>query len=570
MNSSARRNLRQRPICDSGLLLLLAAVVASQFSSRSLANDSIKLNDVSSAINIDFQHTDGSTGEHYIVETLASGIALFDFDNDGDDDVYLLNGNSLPNTAGTTSSNRLYRNDGSLTFTDVTIQSGLGDTGYALGVACADYDHDGDQDLYVTNFGHDSFYENNGDGSFRDISERLSSIIGGKLGAGVCFLDADNDGNLDLYVANYVNFTFDNHQLDIRQGISTYPGPDSFTPAPDSLLRSNGNGTFTDISRDSGINALVGAGMGCISADFDEDGDMDIFVCNDSMENAYLENDGAGKFQESALLAGLAYDATGESQGSMGADCADLNNDGRLDIYQTSFEGQLATLYSNFGAGVFEGTTRRSGAGAGTYSKVTWGLSAADFDLDADKDLFVACGHIFDNVQSVGSASPFKQSNVLLRNDRDKFTEVPASVEGKSPGYSSRGCATSDLDHDGDIDVIVLNTRERISLLRNDSSTPNHWIQLTLVGRSSNRDAVGAVARVTAGGVTQTAAVHSGRGYQSHFGTRLHFGLASANMIDRIEVRWPAGELQVINSVRSNQMILIQEGVNDYTRVGQR
>jgi enediyne biosynthesis protein E4 len=554
------------PLGASEARRFVVALVVLVFAAPLTARESIQLKDITAKTQIHFQHSDGSSGEHYIVETLTTGIALFDYDNDGDVDVYLPSGSPLPNAAELSLKNRLFRNDGELRFTDVTEQSGLGDTGYSVGVAVADCDNDGDQDIYLSNFGPNSFYQNNGDGTFEEKSDEMAISLGNKVSAGVCFLDIENDGDLDLYVANYVDFTYQNHQLDIRQGISIYPGPDSFSPVPDNLLLNNGDGSFTDISKESGINRMVGAGMGCIAADFDQDSDVDLFVCNDSMENAYLENDGSGKFEEAGLLAGLAYDSTGESQGSMGADCADFDNDGWLDIYQTSFEGQLATLYANLGNNLFEDVTRRTSAGVGTSARVTWGVGFADFDLDRDKDIFIACGHIFDNLQELGDSSSFHQTNLLLENNRGKFSDVSAtSGDGMLLSFSSRGCALGDIDNDGDVDVVVLNTRKPASFLRNDSRTTNHWLQLDLRGTVSNRDAVGTRVQVTTAGVTQTAEVHSGRGYQSHFGTRLHFGLGGHERVDRVKIIWSSGESQTIENISADRTIMVLERNSQHT-----
>ncbi|MHC4517449.1 MAG: FG-GAP repeat domain-containing protein, partial [Planctomycetota bacterium] len=360
-----------------------------------LGAHAIVLTDVTSQTGIAFVHTDGSSGERYIVETVTAGLALFDYDNDADTDIYFLNGAPLKGTTVKDAPrNALYRNDGNWTFTDVSQQAGVDDPGYGLGVAAADYDNDGDRDLYINNYGPNVLYRNNGDGTFTDVTRQARVANGHKVGAGACFLDIDADGDLDLYVANYVNFTYDNHQIARFNGFPAYVGPLNYEGTPDTLYRNNGNGTFTDISAASGIAAHPGTGMGMVCADYDNDGDTDVFVGNDVAGNSVFENDGSGHFEEVGLLTGLAYDLAGRAQGTMGVDCGDYNNDGLLDFHVTSYQQDWATLYRNLGDGMFEDVTRTTKAGGQTYVHVTWGNGLADFDNDGDLDIFIACGHL--------------------------------------------------------------------------------------------------------------------------------------------------------------------------------
>ncbi|UCE48116.1 MAG: VCBS repeat-containing protein, partial [Phycisphaerales bacterium] len=364
------------------------------------AASSIVLRDVTGKTGITFRHTDGSSGQRYIMETVSAGLALFDYDGDGDIDIYFLNGAPLKGSKfKKPPENALYRNEGKWKFTDVTEQARVGDTGYGLGVAVGDYDNDGDPDIYVNNHGPNVLYRNNGDGTFTDITKQGGVANGSKVGAGACFLDSDKDGDLDLYVSNYLDFSYGKHVPVMQRGFPVYATPRYFLPLPDNLYRNNGDGTFTDISKSSGVGQHAGWGMGIVCADYDGDDDTDILIGNDVAENFLFRNDGTGRFDEVGLQAGVAYDLHGDQQGSMGVDCGDYDNDGLLDFYVTSYELQLATLYRNLGEGMFEDVTMLTGAGAGTLPHVTWGNSFVDFDNDGDRDIFVACGHLQDNVE---------------------------------------------------------------------------------------------------------------------------------------------------------------------------
>jgi len=554
-----------------GICIAVVCTMPTGFGSRALAAEAadtvgrvpIILRDVTEQTGIAFRHTDGSSGRRYIVETISAGMATFDYNGDGRIDVYFLNGAPLKGAKDTTTPrNALYRNDGNWKFTDVTEEVGLGDTGYGLGVAVGDYNNDGHPDLYVNNFVPNVLYHNNGNGTFSDGTKQAGVDNGDKVGAGVCFLDVDKDGDLDLYVANYVNFTYENHRTARFNGYPAYVGPMDFLPTPDTLYRNNGNGTFSDVSENSGIAAHKGTGMGMVCADYDNDGDTDIVVGNDVLGNFVFENDGTGKFEEVGLLTGLAYDHGGTAQGTMGLDCGDYDNDGLLDFHATSYQNDLATLYKNLGGGMFEDVTRPSNAGAKTLPFVTWGNGFADFDNDGYRDVFIACGHLHDNVEKFDTVTSYHTKNVVVRNlGNGKFADVsPLAGDGLAIKLSSRGAALDDLDNDGDIDVVVLNSRREPTLLRNDSPRENHWVQVRLQGTKSNRDAVGAHVKVIAGDLTQLAEVHSGRGYQGHFGTRLHFGLGKRNHVDRVEVDWIGGGHDVVENVKVDQLISITEG----------
>ena len=524
---------------------------------------SIQLRDVTKQTGISFVHTDGSSGKRYIVETVSAGLALFDYDVDGDIDIYFLNGAPLRGTiVKVPPKNALYRNDGGWKFTDVTDISGTGDLGYGLGVTAGDYDNDGDPDIYLNNYGPNVLYSNNGDGTFTDVTDKAGVGNGHQVGAGTCFLDIDKDADLDLYAANYVNFTYENHQIVRFNGYPAYVGPMNYQPTSNTLYRNNGDGTFTDISVDSGIAEHKGTGMGMICADYDNDGDTDIIVGNDVAGNSVFENDGTGTFKEVGLLTGLAYDLSGTAQGTMGVECGDYNNDCLLDFHMTSYQRELATLYKNLGGGSFEDVTRITGAGDGTLPHVKWGNGLVDFDNDGDRDIFIACGHLHDNVELFDNVTSYHVKNILLENvGQERFVNISDKCgDGLAVKLSSRGAGFDDLDNDGDIDAVILNSRREPTILRNDSDNNNHWIQIRLKGVKTNRDGIGAHVKVTSGDLTRLDEVHSGRGYQSHFGTRLHFGLGNRDKIDRIEVSWIGGGTDVFENIAVDQLITLTEG----------
>jgi hypothetical protein len=540
----------------------LIVLVLSVFA-RARADGTIVLRDVTKETGITFTHTDGSSGQRYIVESVSSGLALLDYDGDGDVDIYFLNGAPLKGTkSDTTPKNELYRNEGNWRFTNVTDQAGAGDTGFGLGVAAGDYDNDGDLDIYVNNYGPNALYRNNSNGTFTDVTAQARVANGHKVGAAAHFLDMDKDGDLDLFVANYLGFTYENHLMRTSKGIPKYAGPMDFPPMPNDLFRNNGDGTFTDVSIESGVAEHKGWGMGGVAADYDNDGDTDVHIVNDVYANFLFQNDGTGKFEEVGLLTGLAYDLHGDDQGSMGVDCADYDNDGRLDFYQTSYAKELATLYRNLGDGMFEDVTMVTSAGARTFAHVTWGTGLVDFDNDGDRDIFVACGHLQDNIESYDNTAESSVRNTLLMNTGDgKFVDVSdQSGDGMKVKLRSRAAGFDDLDNDGDVDAVILNSRREPTILRNDSPSKGHWLHVRLRGVKTNRDGIGAHVKVVADDLTLLSEVHSGRGYQSHYGMRLHFGLGSRERINRIEVRWIGGQVDVFENIAADQVVTLVEG----------
>ena len=545
------------------LWLAVATITSLSTPSAASAQSPIVLRDVTHTTGIRFRHTDGSSGRHYIVEYVSAGMALFDYDGDGLVDVYFLNGAPLLGTrVDVPPRNSLYRNEGGGKFRDVTKEAAVGDTGHGLGVAAADYDNDGDQDLYVNNYGPNVLYRNNGDGSFTDVTTEAGVDNGNRVGAGVCFLDADKDGHLDLYVSNYIKFSYDKHVPTTFRRAVVYQSPLEYEADPDTFYRNNGDGTFSDLSVASGIGLPAGRGMGMVCSDYDDDGDTDVFVGNDEMNNFFFENNGDGTFEEVSLTMGTALDVAGNAQGTMGFDCGDYDNDGRLDFFATDYEDEKPVLYRNSGDGYFEDVTLLAGAGVAATPHVNWGTGFVDFDNDGDRDLFIACGHMEENVTLVNEARKYMVRNILLMNTGNgKFVDVSdTSGDGMSVELSSRGTGFADLDNDGDVDAVILNSRREPTILMNESQGGNHWLQIRLQGENTNRDGVGARVKVVAADLVQVDEVHSGRGYQSHHGMRLHFGLGPRERVQRIEVRWIGGGWEVFENVEVDRIVLLKQG----------
>ena len=523
----------------------------------------IRFEDVTESSGITFVHDDGSEGERFIVESVASGLATFDYDGDGLIDILFLNGKPLTEDApgDRIGRNALYRNLGDWKFQDVTTKAGVGDSGFHLGVCAGDYDNDGYTDFFVSNFGPDALYRNNGNGTFSNVTAQAGVANGDRVGAGAAFLDYDRDGDLDLFVANYCQFTLKRHQARRINGYPAYSGPAIYGPVPDTLFRNDGGGRFTDVSQESGIAGKAGTGMGVVVADYDSDGDSDIIVGNDAMANFVWRNEGDGTFKEVGLFSGLAYDSHGIGQGTMGIECADFDNDGRLDFYMTSYQQQWAILYRNDGGGFFSDATRTTGAGTETYAEVTWGTGMVDFDNDGLRDIFIACGHLQDNIHRWDDTTSFEAENLVLQQTvQGKFQPVPPSMTSSSaPKYSSRGAVFDDLDNDGDLDAIVLNTRAKPTVLRNLDDSGNHWLQIQLQGTKSNRDGVGARITLEADDRKWVDEIHSGRSYQSHYGLRAHFGLGLRTRVDRMVIDWPSGARQELKNVAVDQNLIVTE-----------
>lgn len=564
---------------------VLAAVLAC--TGQEIQSSGIRLVDGTRESGVDFVHDDGSSGEHYVVEAYTAGLALLDYDLDGDDDLYLLNGAPLPGAAREQPlTNALYRNNGDWTFSNVTQSASVGDTGYGLGVVAGDYDNDGDPDLYVSNFGPNVLYLNNADGTFTQVTDWAGVGGGERFGAGTVFLDIEADGDLDLFCANYQKFRFDQHLVRTIGDYQFHPGPHDYPPDEDMLFLNNGDGTFQDISVASGIAHVAGTGMGALATDVDQDGDTDLIVVNDSQPNFCFINDGNGRFSEQAVLLGLAYDRLGNANGNMGIDSRDLDGDGWLDLVTTTYQDELPVVYSNVG-GFFDDVTNQARMETALAPHVNWGIGLEDFDNDADADLFIACGHFMDNIQYISDKTTMKVANHLAQNNgRGRWQSIETTPASFGPVESSRGAAFSDLDRDGDIDAVVLNANAQVTLLRNElpAHSQSAWLDIQLVGVASPRqpaaarvsltlepDPALATSTATSSWKKQTAALHLGRGYQSHYGDVLHFGLgpigeparAAAGSLPtwqlQLDVVWPSGQATRQRIQAWNRRVVIVE-----------
>jgi enediyne biosynthesis protein E4 len=537
-------------------------VLTGELNTTHPTQDAISLVDVTDSSNVDFIHNDGSFGTFCLPETMSGGLALFDYDGDGLEDIYFCNGANLdPTKEDALRGPGLFRNVGRLQFNDVSGWAGITDHRFGLGVTIGDYDNDGFEDILQCNFGGVVLLHNDGDGRFEVVD---NSVLGkdNRFSAGATFLDVENDGDLDVFIANYVKFATSDIPAQVKLSRTIYPGPQDFPPESCQLFINQGDGTWADASEQSGISLVSGTGMGCIAGDFDADGDTDIFVANDEMPNHLFQNDGAGAFEEVALLQGVAVDANGQFSGSMGVDCGDLDNDSRADFFVTTFENETVKLFRRSGHEVFQDYTRLSRVGEGTRPHVTWGCCIADFENDGDRDLFVASGHLD---RRSGDRFYFA-NNLLLKNDLQEQKQFQFSDITQQCGnlaevrHCSRGAAVADLDNDGDLDVVVLNLNDRPTIFENRSmQLENNWMQLELLGSTGNRNAVGAKVRVFVGKQVYVDEVRNGRGYQSYWGARLHFGLGPGWKTARVEIEWPGGKIEVVDAVRLNQLHLFRE-----------
>ena len=521
--------------------------------------DRVRFTDITAELGIEFRHVNGESGQKYFIEPIGSGVVLFDFDNDEDLDLYLINGSDLPRrTSPIAPTNRLYRNDGD-TFTDVTGQAAVGDTGYGLGGCVGDYNNDGFTDLYVTNDGPNVLYRNNGDGTFTDVTE-ATGTAGNQFSSGCAFVDIDADGHLDLYVVNYVQFDPETNPECTRQGIRTYCTPEALQGAADILYRNNGDGTFTDITADAGISGADGKGLGVVCGDVDNDGDIDIFVANDTTPNfLYLnDNNAAIKMTEDALFAGVALSEEGRAYSGMGANLGDFDNDGYLDIVITNFQDQTNSLYHNAQSGFFNEVSFAKGIGERSLRYLAWGVDFADINNDGWLDLFVANGHLDDNIAEIDPIGTYAQPNQLFLNNGGVRFEVSIDAAIAIPKVS-RGTAFGDIDNDGDIDIVVSNLKDAPTVLRNDSDNALQWLQVKLIGTHCNRDAIGARVVLVSGDSTQIREVKSGSGYLSQNDLRLHFGLGNATRVDTVTVRWLCGKVQTLQDVETNRVLVISE-----------
>ena len=512
----------------------------------------------------------GDKAKRYIIETTGSGAAFFDFDNDGWPDAFLVNGSRLEGfPKGQEPTSHLYRNQRDGTFVDVTQSAGVGLKGWGQGVCAGDYDNDGWTDLFVTFWGHDVLLHNNGNGTFTDITKKAGLWHEDvRWSTGCAFVDYDRDGRLDVFISHYVDFD-PQHTPEPGsaascqwKGIAVMCGPRGLKGTHSELYRNNGDGTFTDVSEKSGVAKTPAYYcFTALTADFDNDGWPDIYVACDSTPNMFFHNNHNGTFTEAGVENGVAYNDQGHEQAGMGTDAADYDGDGWLDIIKTNFSGDSATLYHNNRDGSFSDATFEAGLGRNTQF-LGWGTLFVDIDNDGWPDIFMANGHVYPEVDSKGLNNTFRERKVLYWNERNgRFRDVSLdSGAGITTPYNSHGVAAADFDNDGAVEILVNNSHDRPSLLKNYGEHGN-WVLLNLVGTKSNRDAIGARVTVRVGDHRQTREVRSGGGYISQSDFRLHFGLGKATKADAIEIRWPSGLVQRLENVSANQVVRIREGI---------
>jgi hypothetical protein len=509
---------------------------------------------------IRFRHEDGGTGRKYFVEVMGPGCGLLDYDGDGWLDIYLVNGGPLPGYKGPTPLNRLYHNERNGKFTDVTARAGVPGTGYGIGCCAADYDGDGHLDLYVTQFGKNVLYRNNGDGTFTDAT-RTAGVAAGGFSSGAAFCDYDGDGRLDLYVSRYVQYdpllSPDCHGRIEGKLSLIYCRPTSYDPADGILYHNEGGGRFRDVSTAARVRVPPGRSLGCRWLDYDDDGRQDLYVANDMSENFLFHNEGRGKFREVALEAGAAVGFSGQPQAGMGVGAADCDGDGRVDLAVTNFTGEYTALYRNDDGRSFRESSAQMGLQEPTRPGTGFGIGLYDFNQDTWPDLFVANGHVTEDAQRLYGSVQFAQPNVVLVNRAGAGFD-PAADPGQDviAPRVHRGAAFGDVDNDGRIDVLVANWRDTPDLLRNTGEYGGHYLTLTLKGRGSNRDAVGARVIVTTGSRKQVQEVHAGGSYCSQDDLRLTFGLGGQPSADAVEVRWPDGRRETRKQVKGDQIVI--------------
>ncbi|HEY3443368.1 MAG TPA: CRTAC1 family protein [Paludibaculum sp.] len=531
----------------------------------------VSFTDVAAASGLTTKITSGNeTKKKFVIEANGSGVAFLDFDNDGRLDVFLVNGSRLEGfPAGQAPTNKLYRNAGKGRFTDVTKQAGMDRAGWGNGVCAGDVNNDGFLDLYVTYFGPNLMMRNNGDGTFTDDTQRSGTAgPATEWSTGCTFIDYDRDGHLDLLVTSYLRFDPLTTPLPGKfpfcywKGSPVYCGPRGLPYGSMTLYHNRGDGTFEDVSVRSGVRAVKDFyAFTAITADLDSDGWPDLYIASDSTPSILLQNRHDGTFRDIATECGLAYNDNGSEQAGMGLAVADFDNDGRLDITKTNFIGDYPNLYRNLGRGFFSDISMKAGL-AVNPDYVLWGTGFVDLDNDGWKDIFQVAGHVYPEVAQINAIESYKRQRLVYRNlGNARFEDVSAlSGPGILQEHSSRGAAFGDFDNDGDIDVLVMNMHEPPSLLRNDSTSPHHWVKLQLQGVKSNRAAIGATVTIQSGAMRQTDAVLSQSSFLSVNDLRPHFGLGAAEAVDKITVRWPSGVSEEFPGVAAGRLYLLMEG----------
>lgn len=569
-------NLRRRHLLQAfgGVAAsALAPRLVSPLAAQALATPAfpgIRFDEIAAQAGLRFVTRNSPTPNKNQPETMVAGIALFDYDNDGWLDIYCVNGAEIPSLEKKTPDywNRLYRNNHDGTFTDVTEKAGVAGAGYGMGAAVGDYDNDGNADLFVANVTGNQLFHNNGDGTFTDVTAK-AGVAGAQwhgkkmwsVGAG--WFDYNNDGLLDLFVVNYCQWEVNKDPFcQLKEGLRAYCHPNLYGPLHNTLYRNNGDGTFTDVSHETGIDLAFGKGMAVAFADIDGNGFLSAFVTNDTMPNFLFHNLSGKKFEEIAVTAGVAYSPDGNALSGMGADFRDINNDGLPDIWHTAVEHEGFPVYINQGGGIFVDSNVSSGVGQLTNRMTGWSNGIFDFDNDGWKDLFVARANVMDNIQQAIPAQAYPEPNSIFRNlGNGKFQDVSAQAGSafQIPG-AHRGAAFGDIFNTGRIDVVVSSLNEPLKLFRNVGAAGQHWLLLRLVGTRSNRMGLGAQIRVTTpDGKSQWNEATTAVGYACSSDPRVHFGLGANSIVKEIEIVWPSRTVQRLKDVPADQMLTIEE-----------
>ena len=562
--------MRARSRCSWRTLLLACAFMP--LVTGAAPGPEVRFTDITQPTGIDFMHGNSATSNKHLVETMGGGVALLDYDNDGRLDVFFTNGakiddpmppDKLPDKSSPIFWNRLYHQNPDGTFADVTQKAGL--TGvsqnyYGMGVAVGDYDNDGYADIYVTNYGGNTLYRNNRDGTFADVT-KAAGVAAGQWSASAGFLDYDNDGRLDLFVTRYVDWSFRTNRYcgEARPGYRAYCHPDNYDGLTNVLYRNNGDGTFADVSRKAGVASAAGKGLGVSFADFNHDGFMDVYVANDSVQSFLYRNDGNGAFTEVGLLAGVGYNEDGKTFAGMGVDFADYDNDGHPDVFVTDLSNERYRLFRHNGDGTFRDVTNSSGVGGATQPYSGWSTRFVDYDNDGWKDIFVTQGHVMDTIEKTSPHLSYRQPPLLLRNQSARFVRVSPGEVFRTD-WAGRGAAFGDLDNDGDVDVITSNVGQKAVVMRNDGGNGRRWLGIRTVGKASNRDGIGCQVKVvSASGATQYFTVNTAVGYLSASDKRLVVGLDGDSTARLVEIRWPSGATQRFERVAAGQTLVASE-----------
>jgi hypothetical protein len=561
-------------------VILGAAMLLAAISLRAQSN--VTFDNVAKAVGLTFTHVNGASADKYLVETMGSGAAFLDYDNDGWIDLFVVDGGSIA-AAGKSepagpkpeakagAKHRLFHNDGKGVFTDLTAASGIVHREYGMGACAGDVDGDGRTDLYVTNYGPNALYRNAGNGVFTDITRSARVGLDG-WSTSCAFLDVDRDGDLDLFIANYLDAPPSKNPFcgDPQRRIRVYCHPLNYMGLASVLYRNDGKGVFTDVSAEAGISKYVGNGLGVAVGDYDDDGLPDVFVANDAVPNFLFHNDGKGRFSEVALAAGVAVGRDGKPRAGMGTEFADYNGDGRLDLVVTNHEFETHSLFRNDGKGSFSDASVEAGIASATLAFVGFGVAFFDADNNGTLDLSIVNGHVIDNTAVFRPGSSHAQRRLLFQSTNPstslsargpRFVEVSRQ---SGPGFAvqtvGRTLITGDFDNDGDIDLVITNNGGPLDVLRNNAARDRHALEVRVVGVKSNRNGIGARVTITAQGRMQMREVKSGSSYMGQNDLRVHFGLGDATRVERVDVRWPTGDVETLRDVAADQIVVVTEG----------